>query len=268
MKTYLYIGRWQPLHDNHIRLIQKGLDDGGNVVVGIRATKIDDKNPLRVDAREKMIFSKFGDKVSTVVIPDPDCDLVVRVGRRVGYEVQYLEEETEEYLAAGKGISGTKLREQMRVEGTLSDKKLEGVVVWLTGTSGAGKTTIATKLAPFIDADILDGEDMRYSISADMGFTPQDRHEHNLRVARLAKVLSEQKRNVIVSVIAPLAETRRSISEIVECVWVHVKRDSWKSSTAKVYQAPLSPDLVVDGDEQTPIEEAMSILKYIQGRYL
>ncbi len=96
-------------------------------------------------------------------------------------------------------------------------------IVWLTGKSGSGKTTLAERLRKDIDCIILDGDEMRNSISVDEGFSRGDREKHNLRVARLANVLSEQKM-VIVSVIAPMQSVRNVITEICNPFWVYVQR--------------------------------------------
>jgi adenylylsulfate kinase-like enzyme len=64
------------------------------------------------------------------------------------------------------------------------------MIVWLTGNSGAGKTTIAHGLRMFFNIINLDGDEMRECVSSGLSLTPEDREENNLRVARLAKVLS------------------------------------------------------------------------------
>lgn len=98
------------------------------------------------------------------------------------------------------------------------------MIVWLTGNSGAGKTTLA-KMFMHEGWIMLDGDEMRDSISLGAGFSKADREEHNLRVARLAKVLDGQKHNIIVSVIAPFRSTRKKIGEIIpECKWIYIKR--------------------------------------------
>jgi len=61
-------------------------------------------------------------------------------------------------------------------------------VIWLTGHSGVGKTTIAKELGYLY----LDGDEMRESISTE-GFSREDRRIHNIRVAKLAKELSKQR---------------------------------------------------------------------------
>ncbi len=96
-------------------------------------------------------------------------------------------------------------------------------IIWLTGESGAGKTTIAKALAEEIDCIILDGDEMRKSISLCAGFSREDRRKHNLKVARLAKTLSKQK-TVVVAVIAPMKNVRKEIDKICSPVWVYLKR--------------------------------------------
>ena len=76
-------------------------------------------------------------------------------------------------------------------------------IIWLTGESGAGKTTLAKRLQEDWPCIILDGNEMRASISEGAGFSTDDRAEHNFRVARLARVLSKQM-NVVVAVITVL----------------------------------------------------------------
>ena len=59
-------------------------------------------------------------------------------------------------------------------------------------TNGRGKTTLANAIQRKMETIVLDGDEMRQSISLGLGFTKNDRDRHNLRVARLAKVLSKK----------------------------------------------------------------------------
>ena len=101
--TDLIIGRFQPLHDGHIALIESSLNKGNKVVIGIRNTKTDEDNPYSVDERISMIESVFGKRVDTIEIPDPGCELTVIVGRKVGYDVRRMPEPLER-------VSGTAIR--------------------------------------------------------------------------------------------------------------------------------------------------------------
>ena len=101
MQYSLFIGRWQPFHDGHKKLIQLVLDEGKNVCVAIRDTELSDDNPYTIDERQKMIVDTFP-QVKVIVIPDIE---EIVFGRKVGYGVRelHLDEATE-------SISGTRIR--------------------------------------------------------------------------------------------------------------------------------------------------------------
>jgi len=97
------------------------------------------------------------------------------------------------------------------------------MIIWITGGRGAGKTTLARELCRKMSAVHLDGDDMRASISADHGFSNEDRIENNLRIARLAKILSEQGKDVVCSTICPDIENlRKQVWHIAKNVWIHL----------------------------------------------
>ena len=97
-------------------------------------------------------------------------------------------------------------------------------IIWLTGPSGAGKTTLAKRLQKDWPCIRLDGNEMRDSISLGAGFSPKDRAEHNYKVAGLARELNRQT-NIIVSVIAPLKDVRWTITKNYPCIqFVYIKR--------------------------------------------
>lgn len=101
MRYSLFIGRWQPFHDGHKKLIQLVLDEGKNVCVAIRDTELSDDNPYTIDERQKMITDTFP-QVKVIVIPDIE---EIVFGRKVGYGIRelHLDEATE-------AISGTNIR--------------------------------------------------------------------------------------------------------------------------------------------------------------
>ena len=137
------------------------------------------------------------------------------------------------------------------------------MILWLTGNSGSGKTTLARCLTNGIrNSIILDGDEMRESISVGAGFSKADRHNHNLRVARLARVLEYQGFFIIVSVIAPFRDTRAEIDTIVSVKWVHVKRHL-PCDVDRPYEIPLHPFLVVDSDNASSNENADFIIREI-----
>ena len=134
-------------------------------------------------------------------------------------------------------------------------------IIWLTGMSGSGKTTLAKRLQEDWPCIILDGDEMRSSISLGAGFSRADRTEHNFRVASLAKVLSKQA-NVVVSVIAPIAEVRKDIDKICSPKWVYVKRTLPKRE-GHFYEEPTDYP-IVDTDKLS-IEKSLALLKMYIG---
>lgn len=93
-------------------------------------------------------------------------------------------------------------------------------VVWMTGLSGSGKSTIAEALERKLVSHgyktfILDGDNTRWGINADLGFTHWDREENLRRVAEIAKLFTDAGFIVITAFISPYKETREKAREII-----------------------------------------------------
>ncbi|OGM21236.1 hypothetical protein A2714_05515 [Candidatus Woesebacteria bacterium RIFCSPHIGHO2_01_FULL_38_9] len=237
----LFIGRYQPFHKGHKALIDKVLKEGKKVVIALRNTPISEENPYTVKERAEMIKKVYGDEVEIIVIPDI---AEVCYGRKVGYKIRRvrLDKQTEE-------ISATRIR---------NSKKR---VIWLTGNVGSGKTALAYLLEERLNAIILDGDEMRQSISYGLGFSKKDREVHNLRVARLAKILKSQGYNVIVSVIAPFASTRKKIHKICKPYWIYIK--GGKVGKDMPYEPPKNPDVTIDPTKESLLESMEKIVKEV-----
>jgi len=159
-------------------------------------------------------------------------------------------------------------------------------VIWLTGLSASGKTTIARQLATKLreqdfKVELLDGDAIRNDLSADLGFSSQDRREQIRRVVYLCKLLSKNGITCLVSVISPYRDLRnlareeiRKVSPFIE-VFVKcslescIKRDPKglykKALSGEIsnftglqdpYEEPLSPDVMVNTDSET-VEECV-----------
>ncbi|BBX95643.1 adenylyl-sulfate kinase [Mycobacterium lacus] len=96
---------------------------------------------------------------------------------------------------------------------TAEDRTIRGRTVWLTGLSGAGKSSVAMLaerklLEKGIPAYVLDGDNLRHGLNADLGFSMADRAENLRRLAHVATLLADSGQIVLVPAISPLAEHR------------------------------------------------------------
>jgi bifunctional enzyme CysN/CysC len=165
-----------------------------------------------------------------------------------------------------------------------AQKSQKAKVVWLTGLSGSGKSTIANALekrlfAQGVHSYVLDGDNLRMGLNMDLGFTSTDRAENVRRVSEVAKLMVDAGLVVISALVSPFEVDRqraKSIFEDGEFVEIFVDtpvdicraRDPkglYKKSAAgeipnftgvgQDYEPPLSPTLVVDGT--SPIDEVV-----------
>ena len=167
-----------------------------------------------------------------------------------------------------------------------------GRVVWLTGLSGSGKSTIANLVEKKLLADgrhtyLLDGDNVRHGLNKDLGFTDADRVENIRRVAEVAKLMVDAGLIVLVSFISPFRAERQMARDLVaagEFIEVYVdtplavaeSRDMkglYKKARAgelknftgidSPYEAPESPEVRVDTTAMSPAEAAERITDWL-----
>ncbi len=160
-------------------------------------------------------------------------------------------------------------------------------VIWITGPSGAGKTTLVDALAERFKelgagVEILDGDGIRSKLYPDLGFSREEREMHNRVVIQMANLLVKNEVITLVSVIAPYKETRDSArAEINKFMEVYlscpldlrVQRDP-KGLYAKaikgeitgltgydgVYEEPENPDLILYTDKMSVEEQVDKVI--------
>src|SRR5919199_1783915 len=101
----------------------------------------------------------------------------------------------------------------------MANKK--GFTLWLTGLSGAGKTTLTGKLIPELRArgvrvEVLDGDDVRTNLSKGLGFSKEDRDTNIRRIGYVSRLLSRNGVGVIAAAISPYREIRHEVRRDIE----------------------------------------------------
>jgi adenylylsulfate kinase len=173
----------------------------------------------------------------------------------------------------------------------IDNKQLKkGFVLWLTGLSGAGKTTIAEALYKRFDAmgigyERLDGDVLR-GVFPNTGFSKEARDEHIKRVGFMASRLAHHGVPVIASFISPYRQARRFVrnlcgdfvevyvkASLEECKRRDVKGLYKKALAGEIkdftgiddpYEEPENPEIIVDTVNQTVEESVNQIMEYIQ----
>ena len=171
----------------------------------------------------------------------------------------------------------------------------KGGVLWFTGLSGAGKSTLALALerelfAKGYNVYVLDGDNIRGGLNANLGFSPEDRAENIRRVGEVASLFADAGFLVISSFISPYRSDRERAREAAKESFheIHVKASLEACETrdpkglyrrarageipeftgiSSPYEPPETPELVVPTDE-LPVEECLALLtKYIGTRF-
>jgi adenylylsulfate kinase len=168
-----------------------------------------------------------------------------------------------------------------------------GCTVWLTGLSGAGKSTIAVDLEKRllergVRTYILDGDNVRHGLNKNLGFSPEDRTENIRRIGEVAKLFTDAGMVALTAFISPYRADRDQVRGLmaagdfvevfVDCpVDVCEQRDVkglYKKARAgeikeftgvsAPYEAPLRPELALDTSAQSVEESAKQILAYLE----
>jgi adenylylsulfate kinase len=173
---------------------------------------------------------------------------------------------------------------------TLLDQK--GIVLWMYGLSGSGKSTIAAAVERLLHNEgrfvvILDGDNFRHGLNADLGFSDEDRKENVRRVAEVAKMFASQGVIVLVSVITPQrslrAQARGILGDLFHEIFIKASYETCaerdpKGLYAKVaageikqftgkdsgFEEPDTAELIVNTESTKPSEAAAQILELLK----
>jgi adenylyl-sulfate kinase len=174
-----------------------------------------------------------------------------------------------------------------------------GFVLWFTGLSGVGKSTLAGRLVAEFAArgrriEVLDGDEVRTHLSKGLGFSKEDRDTNIRRIGFVARLLARNGVPVITAAISPYREVRDEvrawvegdgasfIEVFVDCSIEELTRRDVKGLYAKAlrgeianftgisdpYEPPLRPEITVRSDTQSVDESLSLILSYLEARDL
>jgi bifunctional enzyme CysN/CysC len=170
-----------------------------------------------------------------------------------------------------------------------------GCVVWLTGLSGSGKSTIATELERELfnigkHAYILDGDNVRHGLCSDLGFSPEDRCENIRRVGEMAKLFADAGMICITAFISPYRADRELVRKMVtndqfveiyvnapldvceqrdpKGLYVKARANQIKEFTgiSAPYEAPERPEIELWTDKLTVHESVARIIEFLNLR--
>ena len=167
-----------------------------------------------------------------------------------------------------------------------------GFTVWMTGVPRAGKSTLARAVRDHLASrsrrvELLDGDQVRATLSKDLGFSKKDRDAHVERIGYVARLLSRNGVIVVVAAIAPYREVRQRLRDgqeqpfcevYLECPLEELVRRDTKGLYARAlqgdvpnftgisdpYEAPLSPDVHIRSDQESVEESAAKVIGWLE----
>ncbi|OBJ61025.1 adenylyl-sulfate kinase [Mycobacterium asiaticum] len=247
------------------------------------ALKLNELGRITLRTQVPLLLDEYSRNSSTgsFILIDPDTNGTVAAGMVL------------RDVAAQKASPNT-VRHKSLV--TAADRAIQGRTVWLTGLSGAGKSSVAMLveqklLEKGIPAYVLDGDNLRHGLNADLGFSMADRAENLRRLAHVATLLADSGQIVLVPAISPLAEHRELARKVhddagfeffevfcdtplVECERRDPKGLYAKARAGEIthftgidspYQRPKNPDLRLTAD-RTLEEQAQSVIDMLEVR--
>lgn len=159
-------------------------------------------------------------------------------------------------------------------------------ILWITGIPASGKTTLARRIVRHFrnekqEAEVLDGEDIRKVISADLGFSKEDRLENSRRISWIARLIARNGVIAVVASVSPYLAGRKearaeAISDGISFVEIYVKcsqsvaqsRDTRGiyglanvTGLGAPYEVPTTAELVIDTERLGPDEAFAEVLK-------
>ena len=167
------------------------------------------------------------------------------------------------------------------------------VVIWFTGLSGSGKSTLAHSVEEILfnkgcRTYVLDGDNVRHSLSSNLGFSNKDRKENIRRISEVTKLMIEAGLIVMTAFISPFREERFAVRNLIpdgDFIEIYCKarletceardiKGLYKRARAgeiknytgisSPYEVPENPELIIDTDKEEIKESVSRIVNYLQ----
>ncbi|WP_426982665.1 adenylyl-sulfate kinase [Bacillus cabrialesii] len=171
--------------------------------------------------------------------------------------------------------------------------KHKSSILWLTGLSGSGKSTIANAAARELFEQgyqvlVLDGDNIRHGLNKDLGFSDEDRKENIRRIGEVAKLFVQQGTIVITAFISPFREDREQVRQLVEAgefneIYIKCDLDICEQRDPKglykkarngeipfftgidsPYEEPEAPELVLDSGQHDREECKNQLIEFVK----
>ncbi|SFD56259.1 adenylyl-sulfate kinase [Bacillus sp. UNCCL81] len=168
-------------------------------------------------------------------------------------------------------------------------------ILWFTGLSASGKSTIANEIAKAlyhlnVQQYVLDGDNIRHGLNKDLGFTDFDRTENIRRIGEVAKLFVDNGQIVLTAFISPFIADRNIVRSLVEQnefieVYVECSVETCESRDPKglykkakngeiqnftgissPYEAPINPEITLNTDKQSVQECVETILQFLKSK--
>jgi adenylylsulfate kinase len=168
-------------------------------------------------------------------------------------------------------------------------------VLWFTGLSGSGKSTVANAAAKALfdqglNPYVLDGDNIRHGLNKDLGFSEEDRTENIRRIGEVSKLFVDSGQIVITAFISPFIKDRELVRELLEAdefieVYIKCPVDECEKRDPKglyekarkgiirdftgidsPYEEPVNPEIIVETNKYTVEESVDQILKHLKSK--
>ena len=251
--------------------------------------EVNDIGRISIHTTSPLFFDEYrlNRTTGSFILVDPATNLTVAAGMIIGAVGEAAAAASESVVAGDITFHPSKLSRKER----WTALKTSGATIWMTGLSGSGKSTIATAVEHTLvssghSAFMLDGDNLRHGLNADLGFSEEDRAENVRRVGEVAKLMAEAGGIAIVSLVSPYRAERDKVraaheeagipfhevfvdTPLEECERRDPKGLYAKARAGEItnltgvgspYEAPQSPELTTDPDLETAVRQVLSLL--------